>query len=61
MLLLRHLDGVAVVDGDLLEALDLALSFDVWRRLREDQGLSVADAQRVVGAMARAVLATMVG
>jgi AcrR family transcriptional regulator len=60
-LLLRHLDGVASVDGDLLEALDLTLSFDVWRRLREDQGLSVADAQRVVGAMARAVLATMVG
>ncbi|CAN7153515.1 hypothetical protein LJR164_000123 [Phenylobacterium sp. LjRoot164] len=57
--MLRHLEGVAPVDGDLLEALDLALSFDVWRRLREDQGLSVEAAQRVVAAMARAVVAKL--
>ena len=58
-LLLRHLDGLGPFGADLLEALDLALSFDAWRRLREDQGLSVEAAQRVVAAMARAVVETM--
>lgn len=56
-LLLGHLEGVLPRAGDLVEALDLALSFDVWRRLREDQNLSPADAERVVRQIARAVVA----
>jgi AcrR family transcriptional regulator len=35
-------------DRDLLECVDLTLSFDVWRRLRKDQGLSAARAKQVV-------------
>jgi AcrR family transcriptional regulator len=33
--------------GETLEALDLALSFEAWRRLRYDQGLSAKQAQGV--------------
>ena len=58
-LMLGHLDGVAPPAGDLLEALDLILSFDVWRRLREDQGLSIETAQRIVRRMARAAVVGM--
>ena len=54
-LLLAHLGPEAPDDPDLAEALDLALSFDVWRRLREDQGLDPAQAARVMRRMARAV------
>lgn len=32
----------------LLDAFDAAMSFEFWRRLREDQGLTVAQARRVV-------------
>jgi AcrR family transcriptional regulator len=41
------------VTGDPLriEALDLLLSFEVWSRLRMDQGLSVAEARRVLEAI----------
>lgn len=58
-LLLGHLEGVAPKAGDLIEALDLALSFDVWRRLREDQRLEPADAERIVRQLARAAVAAM--
>lgn len=37
-------------DTVLLESLDLVLSFDSWRRLRQDQKLTRADAQRVIAA-----------
>lgn len=60
-LLLGHLDGVAPAPGDLVEALDLTLSFDVWRRLRDDQGLAADQAERVVRRMARALVAGMEG
>ncbi|HEY9234122.1 MULTISPECIES: TetR/AcrR family transcriptional regulator [Phenylobacterium] len=54
-LLLGHLAAVLPDDADLAEALDLALSFDVWRRLREDQGLSAERAERVMRRIARAL------
>lgn len=42
--------------GDVFEALDLAASFEAWRRLRYEQGLSVKQAQsvlrRLIGALA---------
>lgn len=41
--------------GEAFEALDLTLSFEAWRRLRHEQGLSVKQAQavqrRLVGAL----------
>ncbi|KRB48608.1 hypothetical protein ASE02_18445 [Phenylobacterium sp. Root700] len=58
-LLLGHLDGLLPDDADLAAALDLALSFDAWRRLREDQGLSREAAERVMRRMARALVATI--
>lgn len=58
-LLLGHLDGLLPDDGELAEALDLALSFDAWRRLRDDQGLSRAVAERVMRRMAQALIASI--
>lgn len=58
-LLLGHLDGLLPDDPDLAEALDLALSFDAWRRLRDDQGLSRAAAERVMRRTARALIASI--
>jgi AcrR family transcriptional regulator len=40
----------------LVDALDLLLSFESWRRLRRDQGLSVAQAKATVAAAAAALL-----
>jgi hypothetical protein len=34
-------------DGDLFRALEMLTSFQAWRRLRQDQGLSAIDAKRV--------------
>lgn len=42
------LSPVLNLEGPTLEALDLLLSFDVWRRLRQDQKLSVAEARNTV-------------
>jgi AcrR family transcriptional regulator len=44
-------------DRTLLDALDAVLSFDMWRRLRMDQNLSVPQARRTVEAMGLALLA----
>jgi hypothetical protein len=45
----------SVARDETLEALDLALSFESWRRLRYEQGLAVRQAQavmrRIVGAI----------
>jgi len=38
----------AARDVVLVEALDMLLSFESWRRLREDQGLSIAKSKRVL-------------
>jgi AcrR family transcriptional regulator len=40
----------------LVEAIELLLSFEAWRRLREDQGLDVAKARRVLKSMIGAML-----
>jgi len=45
------------LDPDLFEALNAVTSFDFWRRLRIEQGLSKARAGRTMTAAARAVFA----
>jgi AcrR family transcriptional regulator len=55
-LLLGLLPPDVARDGQLVEAFDLLLSFEAWRRLREDQGLDVAKARRVLTATIGAVL-----
>lgn len=42
--------------NEMLEALDLALSFEAWRRLRDEQGLSVRQAQEVLRRMVSALV-----
>jgi AcrR family transcriptional regulator len=42
-------------DKQRLEALDMLLSFDAWRRLRVDQNLSAAQAKKLVGQMVEVV------
>lgn len=37
-----------VDDRDLFRALEMVTSFQAWRRLRQDQGLGVGDATRVI-------------
>lgn len=53
---LRAVLPVSLAKGDVFEALDLALSFEAWRRLRHEQGLNVKQAQavlrKIVGATA---------
>lgn len=44
-------------DPDLMDALDLALSFEAWRRLRTDQGADTVAAARVMRRMALTLLA----
>ena len=44
-------------DSDKFEALDAALSLDTWRRLRQDQKLSVKNARRVWEKMVAAIIA----
>jgi hypothetical protein len=43
-------------NANLLESLDLALSFEAWRRLRTEQRLSPTRARRVVHAMASTLI-----
>jgi AcrR family transcriptional regulator len=43
-------------DSQLVEAADLLLGFEAWQRLREDQGLDVAKARRVLKGTIAAVL-----
>ena len=44
-------------DRTLVDALDALLSFDMWRRLRLDQRLTVPQAKRIIEAMGRALVA----
>lgn len=44
-------------DRTLFDALDATMSFEFWHRLREDQGLSVAQAKRVMEKTAKALAA----
>jgi hypothetical protein len=50
------LSPVLRLRGTTLEVLDLLLSFDSWRRLRQDQKLSVSQARNTVLAAANALL-----
>jgi AcrR family transcriptional regulator len=43
-------------DGDLFRALEMLTSFQAWRRLRQDQGLGLAEASRVLRRMVDALL-----
>lgn len=55
----RMLAALADAPGlgvEAIEALDAALSFEVWRRLRVDQGLDPARARVVMARLARGVL-----
>ena len=42
-------------DAALVDALDLSLSFEAWRRLRTDQGADIATAKAVMRRMAQAL------
>lgn len=55
--LLAVLPAAIQADAELVQALDLALSFEAWRRLRTDQGADIAGARavmrRTAGALTR--------
>ena len=53
---LRDILPVSLDKGDMLEALDLTLSFESWRRLRYEQGLSVKQAQAVLRQLVTALV-----
>jgi AcrR family transcriptional regulator len=55
LLLLRELPAEGV-DATLIEALDLLLSYEAWSRLRREQGLDPAAAQRVLEQAVRAMI-----
>lgn len=54
--LMAVLPAAIRADADLADALDLALSFEAWRRLRTDQGADVATARTVMRRLALALL-----
>jgi hypothetical protein len=54
--LVRVLPESVKKDRDLLESIDLALSFESWRRLRKDQALSATRAKQVVARFVGALL-----
>lgn len=53
--LLAVLPADIQADAELVQALDLALSFEAWRRLRTDQGADIAASMGVMRRMARAL------
>jgi AcrR family transcriptional regulator len=50
-----------IESGPLFEALDLLLSFDSWRRLRADQGVSVREARAALRLAAGALTSSKTG
>lgn len=54
--LLAALPAAIQGDAELVQALDLALSFEIWRRLRTDQGADVAQARAVMRRIASALV-----
>jgi AcrR family transcriptional regulator len=54
--LVRIVPAKVRTDNGFVEALDLLLSFESWRRLRKDQKLSVARAQRTLDSLLTALL-----
>lgn len=57
----KALPAAVVDDKPRLEALDLLLSFEAWRRLRHDQGLSIRDARAAMLAGAEALTSRSAG
>lgn len=57
----RALPPKIAEDRARFDALDLALSFDSWRRLRSDQGLSARDARAAVRFAAEALTSSIPG
>lgn len=53
---LRAALAANLAKGEALEALDLALSFEAWRRLRYEQGLGVKQAQAVLRRLVSALV-----
>lgn len=53
---LRAVLPANLAKGETLEALDLTFSFEVWRRLRYEQGLSVKQTQSVLKHIASAIV-----
>lgn len=53
---LRRVLPANVADGEAFEALDLVLSFEAWRRLRQEQSLSAKQATGVLRYAARALV-----
>jgi hypothetical protein len=45
-------------DAHFVECLDLAMSFDTWRRLRKDQKLTLPKARRVLEHLVSALVAS---
>jgi hypothetical protein len=54
--LLAALPAAIQGDAELVEALDLALSFETWRRLRTDQGADIAQARAIMRRIATALV-----
>ncbi len=54
--LLAMLPAEVQADAELVDALELALSFEAWRRLRTDQKADIAAARAVMRRLARALL-----
>jgi AcrR family transcriptional regulator len=54
--LLDALPAAIQGDPELVQALELALSFEAWRRLRTDQGADIAQARAVMRRIARALV-----
>lgn len=54
--LLAVLPAEVRADAELVDALDLSLSFEAWRRLRTDQGASIPTARAVMRRLAAALL-----
>jgi AcrR family transcriptional regulator len=54
--LLEALPPAMRTQKGLVEALDLLLSFEAWRRLRRDQRLSVSQAKTTIGAAVEALI-----
>jgi AcrR family transcriptional regulator len=55
--LLKRLPPKALADPDFVDAADALLSIETWLRLRDDQGLSIARAKRVLTLTMTALLA----
>jgi AcrR family transcriptional regulator len=53
---LRRVLPANIADGEAFEMLDLALSFEAWRRLRQEQGLSAKQAIATLRYAARALI-----